>query len=106
MTEKRQYMCLDEMTDEERDQHRRKQLRDAQRRHRSKGYTDLSDDYIGQLLDKKEKKEKKEKIVKEKKIPLSYDIEYQREYHKKYYEANKEKLLNRSMANYHNKSKE
>jgi hypothetical protein len=101
------------MTEEERVEHRKSQLRNAQRRYReTHGLIKPPITPEERLRIKKEKahqsylkrKEAKAPVkeLKEKK-PESYTIEYQREYHKNYYKENKEKLLTRCKEYYRKK---
>ena len=93
---------LERMTEEERVEHRKSQLLNAQRRYReTHGLIKPPITPEERLRTKKERaheyylkrKEAKapEKELKEKK-PESYTIEYQREYHKNYYKENKENV--------------
>jgi hypothetical protein len=115
LTYKKQYHKLDRMTQEEREEHRKEQLRNAQRRYReSHGLIKPQLSIEEKLKTKKEKAH--ERYLKRKeatsgepkvdKIPESYTIEYQRQYHKNYYNENKDRLLTRCKEYYHKKKEE
>jgi adenosylmethionine-8-amino-7-oxononanoate aminotransferase len=84
------------LTDEQKKERRAHQLKVAQEKYKEKNKKEKV------VKEKKEKvvKEKKEKVVKIKKEPTSYSIDYLRDYHKKYYENNRDIILNRSKAQY------
>lgn len=116
LTYERRYKKLDRMTDEEREEHRKEQLRNAQRRYRENhGLIKPQISMEEKLKSKKQKAHERylkrkeahspEKELKEK-IPESYTIEYQRQYHKNYYNEHKEKLLTRCKEYYHKKREE
>jgi len=107
---KKQYKRTDKMTQEEKEEHRKEQLRNAQRKYREshgliKPVVSVSEEE--KLKRKKEKaherylKKKQNASEPKKKEPESYTIEYQREYHKNYYQKNRDKLLTRCKEYYH-----
>ena len=79
------YRKLKNLTPEEKKEHRRSQLRASQLRYREKNG----------LIKPKETDEDKLATRKEK-VPLTYTVEYKRQYYRDYYEKNKAKLLARS----------
>jgi hypothetical protein len=98
------------LTPEQKEERRKAQLRIAQQKFReSHGLIrpKLTDEE--KQLKRKEKakqrylKKKEQKGKKPDQVPASYTVDYQRSYHKRYYETNKEKLLSRAKTRYFKK---
>jgi hypothetical protein len=101
----RTYRKLKDLTPEEKEEHRRSQLRSSQLRYREKnGLIKPKETDEDKLATRKEKarerylKKKSEspEVKEEPKVPLTYTVDYKRQYHRDYYEKNKAKLLARS----------
>ena len=86
----RPYRKLKELSPEQREEHRRAQLRASQLRYREKNG----------LVKKPRKERPKPEVVPvpevKTTIPTTYTVDHQRQYHREYYEKNKAKLLARS----------
>jgi hypothetical protein len=98
----RPYRKLKDLTAEEKEDHRRAQLRASQLRYREKnGLIKPKEDSEEKIARRKEKAreryqaKKAETEVKET-VPTTYTVDHQRQYHRAYYEKNKAKLLARS----------
>ena len=102
------------LSQEEREEHRKEQLRNAQRKYReTHGLVKPVVSEEEKLRIKKQKaherylKRKQAKAGEPKeKVPESYTVTYQRQYHKDYYQKNREKLLTRCKEYYHKKREE
>ena len=101
----RPYRKLKELTPEEKEEHRRSQLRASQLRYRVKyglikpKEEDEDEDKIAKRKEKNRERyqaKKAEEVKEEPKGPLTYTVDHQRHYHRDYYEKNKAKLLARS----------
>ena len=99
----RPYRKLKELTPEEKEDHRRSQLRASQLRYRVKyGLIKPQEDAEDKIAKRNEKNreryqaKKAEEVKEEPKTPLTYTVDYKRQYHRDYYEKNKAKLLARS----------
>ena len=112
MTEIKTKKYIKGLNPEQKKEHRKAQLRKAQYK-----YRETHGLIRPKLTDEEKEQKRKEKakqryIIKkmqqEKKpdtIPISYTVDYQRSYHKKYYESNKDKLLTRAKNRYSDKKK-
>jgi hypothetical protein len=100
----RPYRKLKDLTPEEKEEHRRSQLRSSQLRYREKnGLIKPKETDEDKLAKRKEKarerylvKKAETEVKEEPKVPLTYTVEHKRQYHRDYYEKNKAKLLARS----------
>ena len=100
----RPYRKLKDLTPEEREEHRRAQLRTSQLRYREKnGLIKPKETDEDKIAKRKEKarerylaKKAETEVKEEPKVPLTYTVEHKRQYHRDYYEKNKAKLLARS----------
>jgi len=116
MSERRRYTKLALLTDAERDEHRKEQVRLAQQKYRESHSTvpKVSAEENSRIKKERQQHKAHQRYLKRKEkdalngknevnVPGSYSVEYQRNYHKQYYEKNKEKLLTRSREYYHAK---
>ena len=95
----RPYRKLKDLTLEEKEDHRRAQLRASQLRYREKnGLIKPKEDSEEKIARRKEKARERYQATKEevKTTPTTYTVDHQRQYHRAYYEKNKAKLLARS----------
>ena len=109
MTEQQPKKYARGLSMEEKEERRKSQLKEAQLRYREKHgllTTKMTEEERIQRRKEKaherylKKREEYAKACRPAELPLSYNVEYQRTYHRRYYEQNKEKLLGRAKNRY------
>jgi hypothetical protein len=107
--EQQQRVYITGLTAEEKEERRKLQLRESQLRYREKHglitVKPTEEERIQRRKDKARERYLKKraeyaKACRPAETPLTYNVEYQRAYHRQYYEKNKEKLLGRSKTRY------
>ena len=98
------------LSDEEKAIRRREQVRQAQLKYREK-HGLIKPKLTEEEREQRRKEKAHERYLKNREakkgveeLPMSYTVDYRRNYHKKYYEENKEVLLTRSKERYTQKA--
>lgn len=97
------------LTEEEKREKRRQQVREAQKRFREK-HGLIKEKTPAEERERRRKEKAKERYkakVGEKlrpEVPKTYNVDYQRQYHRDYYAKNKERIMERSRQHYEKKT--